>query len=374
MGRPAPGKTHSPIDFSRIVRRVCVIQRAGDKPTMPSVFGRAVQVTAAGGAFEVVQREFPDPGPGHVRIRVQACGVCHSDAITKFGALPGITYPRVPGHEVAGVVDAVGADVPLYKIGQRVGLGWHGGHCSYCAPCRRGDFILCENQQVSGVSFDGGYADYVIAPANALALIPKDLADVNAAPLMCAGVTTFNALRNSGARPGDTVAILGIGGLGHLAVQFAAKSGYRTVAIARGQDKGPLARKLGAHIYIDSTAQDPAAELQKLGGAAVILSTLTNADALAVAVKGLGPNGKLIIVGVPEKPFDVDAVPLIMGNRSIAGWASGTGMDSEDALNFSALNGIKPLIETYPLDKAPEAFDRMMSGKARFRVVLTTGA
>jgi D-arabinose 1-dehydrogenase-like Zn-dependent alcohol dehydrogenase len=341
---------------------------------MPSVSGRAVQVTAAGGAFEVVQREFPDPGPGHVRIRVQACGVCHSDAITKFGALPGIAYPRVPGHEVAGVVDAVGADVPLYKVGQRVGLGWHGGHCNYCAPCRRGDFILCENQQVSGVSFDGGYADYVIAPANALALIPKDLADVDAAPLMCAGVTTFNALRNSGARPGDTVAILGIGGLGHLAVQFAAKSGYRTVAIARGQDKGPLARKLGAHIYIDSTTQDPAAELQKLGGAAVILSTLTNADALAVAVKGLGPNGKLIIVGVPEKPFEVDAVPLIMGDRSIAGWASGTGMDSEDALNFSALNGIKPLIETYPLDKAPEAFDRMMSGKARFRVVLTTGA
>jgi len=341
---------------------------------MPSVIGRAVQVSAAGGAFEVVKKEFPEPGPGHVRIRVQACGVCHSDAITKFGLFPGIAYPRVPGHEVAGVVDAVAADVPLYKPGQRVGLGWHGGHCNYCNPCRRGDFILCENGQVSGVSFDGGYADYVIAPANALALIPDDLADVDAAPLLCAGITTFNALRHSGAHPGDTVAILGIGGLGHLGVQYAAKSGYRTVAIARGQDKAPLAKQLGAHIYIDSTIQDPAAELQKLGGAAVILSTLTSADALAPVVNGLGPNGKLIVVGVPEKPFELNVLPLIMGNRSVAGWASGTGMDSEDTLNFSALSGIKPMVETYPLDHAAEAFDRMMSGKARFRVVLTTGA
>jgi len=341
---------------------------------MPVVSGRSVQVTAAGGVFQLVQKEFPEPGRGQVRIRVQACGVCHSDAITKFGVVPGIAYPRTPGHEVAGVVDAVGADVPLFKAGQRVGLGWHGGHCGYCASCRRGDFILCENQQISGISFDGGYADYVIAPANALALIPDDLADVDAAPLMCAGVTTFNSLRNSGARPGDTVAILGIGGLGHLGVQFAAKSGYRTVAIARGQDKAPLARQLGAHIYIDSTTQDPAAELQKLGGAAVILSTLTNAEALAAAVNGLGPNGKLIIVGVPDKPFEVSAVSLIMGSRSIAGWPSGTGMDSEDTLNFSALTGVKPMIETYPLERASEAFDRMMSGKARFRVVLTTGA
>ena len=341
---------------------------------MPVVSGRSVQVIAAGGAFELVQKEFPEPGPGQVRIRVQACGVCHSDSITKFGGFPGIVYPRTPGHEVAGVVDAVGAGVPLFKPGQRVGLGWHGGHCGYCVPCRRGDFILCENQQFSGISFDGGYADYVLAPANALALIPDDLADVDAAPLMCAGVTTFNSLRNSGARPGDTVAILGIGGLGHLGVQFAAKSGYRTVAIARGQDKAPLARQLGAHIYIDSTTQDPAAELQKLGGAAVILSTLTNADALSAAVNGLAPKGKLIILGVPEKPFEVGAVPLIMGSRTIAGWPSGTGMDSEDTLNFSALAGVKPMIETYPLERAAEAFDRMMSGKARFRVVLTTGA
>jgi D-arabinose 1-dehydrogenase-like Zn-dependent alcohol dehydrogenase len=340
---------------------------------MSTVTGRAMQIPAAGGAFELVQKQFPDPGPGHVRIRVQACGVCHSDSITKFGLFPGIAYPRVPGHEVAGVVDAVGADVPLFKTGQRVGLGWHGGHCNYCTPCRRGDFILCENGQISGISFDGGYADYVTAPANALALVPDDLADADAAPLMCAGVTTFNALRHSGARPGDTVAILGIGGLGHLGVQFAAKSGYHTVAIARGQDKAPLAKQLGAHIYIDSTTQDPPAELQKLGGAAVILSTLTSADALAAAVNGLGPNGKVIILGVPDKPFEVSAIPLIMGNRSIAGWASGTGMDSEDTLNFSAQSGVKAMIETYPLERAAEAFDRMMSGKARFRAVLTTG-
>jgi D-arabinose 1-dehydrogenase-like Zn-dependent alcohol dehydrogenase len=344
---------------------------------MPSVTGRAVQVPAAGGTFEVVEREFPEPGPGHVRIRVQACGVCHSDSITKLGLFPGIAYPRVPGHEVAGVVDAVGADVPLFKPGQRVGLGWHGGHCNYCTPCRRGDFILCENAQISGITgitFDGGYSDYVIAPANALALVPDDLSDVDAAPLLCAGITTYKSLRHSGAKPGDTVVILGIGGLGHLGVQYAAKSGYRTVAIARGQDKAPLAKQLGAHIYIDSTTKDFAAELQKLGGAVVILSTLTNAESLTAAIGGLGPNGKLIIVGVPEKPFEVSAIPLVMGNRTIAGWASGTGMDSEDTLNFSALAGVKPMIETYPLEQAADAFDRMMSGKARFRVVLTTGA
>ena len=341
---------------------------------MSTVTGRAIQVPAAGGAFQLVTREFPDPGPGHVRIRVQACGVCHSDAATKFGGWPGIQYPRVPGHEVAGVVDAVGADVPLFKVGQRVGLGWHGGHCNYCHPCRRGDFALCENQLISGISFDGGYADYVIAPANALAFIPDDLSDVDAAPLLCAGITTYNALRNSGARPGDTVAILGIGGLGHLGVQYAAKSGYRTVAVARGADKGPLAKQLGAQIYIDSTTQDPAKELQKLGGAAVILSTVTDAATLASAVAGLGPGGKLLVVGVPDKPFEVNAGALVLGRRTVAGWPSGTGMDSEDTLNFSVLSGIKPMIETYPLEKAEEAFNRMMSGKARFRVVITTGA
>lgn len=341
---------------------------------MSTVTGRSMQVTAAGGAFELVQKEFPEPGPGQVRIRVDACGVCHSDAITKFGGFPGIVYPRTPGHEVAGVVDAVGADVPVYKPGQRVGLGWHGGHCNYCEPCRRGDFILCENQVISGIHFDGGYADYVIAPANALALIPDDLADVDAAPLMCAGITTFNALRNSGARAGDTVAILGIGGLGHLAVQYAAKSGYRTVAIARGQDKAPLAKQLGAHVYIDSTTQNPADELNKLGGAKVILSTLTSAKALEWALDGLALAGKLIVVGAPDGPVVVSPFPLLLGRRTVAGWPSGTGMDSEDALKFSVLAGVKPMVETYPLEKAAEAFDRMMSGKARFRVVLTTGA
>ncbi|MGA7858402.1 MAG: alcohol dehydrogenase [Terracidiphilus sp.] len=340
---------------------------------MPSVTGRAMQIAVPGGAFELVEKQFPEPGPGHVRIRVHACGVCHSDSITKLALFPGIQYPRVPGHEVAGVVDAVGPDVPLFKPGQRVGLGWHGGHCNYCPPCRRGDFVLCENQQISGLSFDGGYADYVVAPANALALVPDDLSDVDAAPLLCAGITTFNALRNSGAHPGDTVAILGIGGLGHLAVQYAAKSGYRTVAIARGEDKGPLAKQLGAHIYIDSVAQDPAVELQKLGGAVVILSTLTSAEALAASVNGLAPAGKVIIVGVPEKPFEVNAVPLVLGRRSIAGWPSCTGMDSEDTLKFSALTGVKPMIETYPLEQAEAAYDRMMNGKARFRVVITTG-
>jgi len=337
---------------------------------MSLVTGRAVQVSAAGGAFQLVQKQFPDPGPGHVRVRVHACGVCHSDAVTKFGVFPGIQYPRIPGHEIAGTVDAVGPDVPLFKVGQRVGLGWHGGHCNYCIPCRRGDFILCHNALISGISFDGGYADYVIAPANALALIPDDLSDVDAAPLLCAGITTFNALRNSGARPGDTVAILGIGGLGHLGVQYAAKSGYRTVAIARGADKGPLARQLGAHIYIDSTTQDPVAELQKLGGAVVILSTVSSAEGLASAVGCLAPGGKLIILGVPDKPLAVDAGSIVITRRSIVGWPSGTGLDSEDTLNFSALSGIKPMVETYPLEKASEAFDRMMSGKARFRVVL----
>ena len=337
---------------------------------MPSVTGRAVQVTAAGGAFELVQKQFADPGPGQVRIRVKACGICHSDSITKLGVFPWIEYPRVPGHEIAGVIDAVGDGEHLFKVGQRVGLGWHGGHCNYCAPCRRGDFILCENGQVSGVSFDGGYADYVVAPANAVAFMPDELKDEEAGPLLCAGITTYNSLRNSGARPGDTVAILGIGGLGHLGVQYAAKSGYRTVAIARGQDKAPLAKQLGAHVYLDSTKQDAMAELQKLGGAVVILSTVTDAATLAAAVNGLAPNGKLIIVGVPEKPLDVNTVPMILGRLSIVGWPAGTGMDCEDTLRFSALTGVRPMIETFPLEKAEDAYNRMMSGKARFRAVI----
>jgi D-arabinose 1-dehydrogenase-like Zn-dependent alcohol dehydrogenase len=341
---------------------------------MPTVTGRSLQVPAPGEKFQMIQKEFPEPGPGQVRIRVQACGVCHSDSLTKLGHWPGIQYPRVPGHEIAGILDAVAPDVSHFKVGQRIGLGWHGGHCNYCNPCRRGDFVLCENSPISGISFDGGYSDYVVAPANALALIPDDLSDVDAAPLLCAGITTFNSLRNSGARPGDTVAILGIGGLGHLAVQYAAKSGYRTVAVARGQDKGPLARQLGAHVYIDTTTQDPAKELQKLGGAKVILSTITSAKALEWTIDGLAPTGKLIVVGAPDGPLAVNPFPLLLGRRTVAGWPSGTGMDSEDTLNFSALTGVRPMVESYPLEKAEDAYDRMMSGKARFRVVLTTGA
>jgi D-arabinose 1-dehydrogenase-like Zn-dependent alcohol dehydrogenase len=333
-----------------------------------------MQVAAAGAAFQLVEKQFPDPGPGHVRVRVHACGVCHSDSLTKAGIWPGIQFPRVPGHEVAGVLDAIGPDVPGFKLGQRVGLGWHGGHCNYCAPCRRGDFMVCENGLVSGIQFDGGYADYVIAPANAIALIPDDLSDVDAAPLLCAGITTYNALRNSGARTGDTVVILGIGGLGHLAIQYAAKSGYRTVAVARGQDKAPLAKQLGAHIYIDSTSQDPAKELQKLGGATVILSTITSAKALEWTIDGLAPSGKLLVVGAPEDgPIVINPFPLLLGRRTVAGWPAGTGMDSEDTLKFSALTGVRSMNETYPLEKAEDAYSRMMSGKARFRVVLTMG-
>lgn len=337
---------------------------------MPTVTGRAMQVSAANAPFQLVQKEFPEPGPGHVRIRVEACGVCHSDSLTKLGQWPGIKFPRVPGHEVAGVVDAVAPDVPLFKPGQRVGLGWHGGHCNYCEPCRRGDFMLCENGRISGIDFDGGYADYVIAPANALAFIPQELDPVNAGPLLCAGVTTYNSLRHCGAHAGDTVAVLGIGGLGHLAIQYAAKSGYRTVAIARGQDKGPLAKQLGAHVYIDTTSQDPAAELKKMGGAKIILSTVTSAKALEWTLDGLAPTGKLVVVGAPDGPVMVNPFPLLLGRRTVMGWPSGSGMDSEDTLNFSALTGVRPMIETYPLDRAEEAYERMMSGKARFRVVL----
>jgi D-arabinose 1-dehydrogenase-like Zn-dependent alcohol dehydrogenase len=337
---------------------------------MPPVKGRSMQVPAAGGAFQLVTKEFPEPGPGHVRIRVHACGVCHSDSFTKEGQWPGIQYPRAPGHEIAGTVDAVGPDVPLFKPGQRVGLGWHGGHCNYCPPCRRGDFMLCENQPISGINYDGGYADYVLAPANAVAFMAPELNDTDAAPLLCAGVTTFNALRNSGARTGDTVVILGIGGLGHLAIQYAAKAGYRTIAVARGQDKGPLAKQLGAHIYIDSTTQDPAKELQKIGGANIILSTITSAKGLEWVIDGLAPAGKFILVGAPDGPVAINPVPLLLGRRTVAGWPSGTGMDSEDTLKFSVLTGVKPMIETYPLEKAEEAYARMMSGKARFRVVL----
>lgn len=334
---------------------------------------RAVQVKSANGPFELVERDIPEPKARQVRIKVQACGVCHSDMFTKLGAFPGIEYPRVPGHEIVGLVDAVGPDVPDWKAGQRVGVGWHGGHCGHCRSCRRGDFITCENGQIPGITYDGGYADYMIAPFEALASVPDALSAEDAAPLLCAGITTFNALRNSGARPGDLVAVLGIGGLGHLGLQFAAKMGCHTVAIARGTDKEPLVRKLGAHAYIDSSSQDVAAELSKLGGARVILATVTHADAMSAALGGLGMNGKLLVVGASPEPINVAPFTIIGGRRSVQGWPSGTSIDSEDTMAFSALAGIRPMIETMPLERAAEAYERMMSGKARFRMVLTTG-
>ncbi len=334
---------------------------------------RAVQVAAAGGAFELVQREVPQPGRGQVRIKVEACGICHSDSFTKMGAFPGIQFPRVPGHEVVGVIDAVGAGVPEWQPSQRVGVGWHGSHCGYCASCRRGDFVTCVRGQIPGISYDGGYADYMIAPFEALALVPAELKASDAAPLLCAGVTTFNALRHSGAGPGDLVGVLGIGGLGHLGVQFAARMGLRTVAIARGKDKEPLARKLGARHYIDSGAQDVAGELTKLGGAAVIISTVTNGKAMSAVLGGLAVNGRLILLGVAQEPIEVPSLLMVGGRRSIAGWPSGSSRDSEDTMSFSAQSGILPMVETMPLERAGEAYERMMSGAARFRMVLTTG-
>jgi D-arabinose 1-dehydrogenase-like Zn-dependent alcohol dehydrogenase len=335
---------------------------------------RAVQVTSPKGPFEIVEREIPEPGAGSVRIKVQACGICHSDTITKEGIWPGIQYPRVPGHEIAGVVDAVGAGVAGWIPGQRVGVGWHGGHCGYCDSCRRGDFVTCQvAPQVPGIAYDGGYAQYVLVPAGALALIPEGLSAIEAGPLMCAGVTTFNPLRNSGARPGDLVAVLGIGGLGHLGIQFAVKMGFRTVAIARGADKEALSRKLGAAYYIDSQAQDPAAELLKLGGARVILATVTSGKAMSAVLGGLAVNGKFMILGVADEPLETPPIPLILGRRSIVGWPSGSSIDSQDTLSFSLLTGVRAMTEVFPLEHAAEAYERMMSGKARFRAVLTTG-
>jgi D-arabinose 1-dehydrogenase-like Zn-dependent alcohol dehydrogenase len=330
---------------------------------------RVAQVSRPNGPFEIVERPIPQPGPGAVRIKVQACGICHSDAMTREGTFPGLTFPRVPGHEVAGVVDAVGPGVTGWSPGQRVGVGWTGGYCGVCDHCRRGNFFGCVAGQVTGISFDGGYAEYLVAPASGVARMPDGFAPVDAAPLMCAGITTFNALRNSGARPGDVVAVLGLGGLGHLGVQYAAKMGFHTVGIARGKDKAPLARELGAAVYIDSQSQDPAAELQKLGGAQVILSTVISAEALSAIQGGLGIGGTLLIVGVPPS-MQVSPMLLISGCRSIKGWYSGTSIDTQDTLAFSARTGVRSMNEVYPLERVNEAYDRMLSGKARFRVVL----
>ena len=332
---------------------------------------RVAQVSWPKGPFELVERDIPEPGAGKVRVKVQACGVCHSDSVTKEGLFPNIEYPRVPGHEVIGLVDAIGPEVRGWTPGARVGIGWHGGNCGYCDACRRGDAFACETETlVTGVTHDGGYADYMIAPASALARVPDDLSSVEAAPLMCAGITTFNALRNSGARPGEIVAVLGLGGLGHLGVKFAVKLGFKTIAIARGQDKAPLARQLGAHHYIDSQAEDPAAALQKLGGAKVILATATSGAAMNAVQGGLAVRGTLLIVGVPES-LDINPLPLILGSRSVKGWYSGTSIDSQQTLAFSALTGVRSMNEIYPFARVAEAYDRMMSGRARFRVVLT---
>jgi D-arabinose 1-dehydrogenase-like Zn-dependent alcohol dehydrogenase len=332
---------------------------------------KAAQISKPGADFEIVERKIPEPGPGQVRIKVQACGVCHSDMFTKEGAWPGIQYPRVPGHEVVGIVDELGDGVSEWKNGQRVGVGWHGGHDNTCRECRRGDFRNCQNLKVPGISYDGGYQQYMVAPAEALVAIPATLSDVDAAPLLCAGITTYNALRHSGAMPGDLVAVQGIGGLGHLGIQFANKFGYKVVAIGRGSENAALAKKLGASVYIDSASANAAEALQKLGGAQVILATAPSSKAMSELFDGLGSNGKLTVIGAAPEPIEVTPVQLINGSRTIQGWASGTPADIEDTLRFSELSGVRPMIETFPLEKAAEAYERMISGKAQFRAVLT---
>lgn len=332
---------------------------------------KVAQVGGPNQQIEIVEREVPEPGPRQVRVKVEACGVCHSDMFTVTGAWPGIKYPRVPGHEVVGKIDALGKEVPDWKQGARVGVGWHGGHCGHCARCRRGDFLTCVHGQVPGISYDGGYGEYMVVPFEALAAVPESLSSAEAAPLLCAGITTFNSLRHSAAKPGDLVAVLGMGGLGHLGVQFAAQMGFKTVAIARGAEKAPFAKQLGAAHYIDSTSQDVAKELTKLGGAAVVLATVTDAKSMAATIGGLAIDGTLVVLGASQDPIEVSTVMLIGQRRNIAGWPSGTATDSEDTLKFSELFGVKPMIETYPLGRAAEAYARMMSGKAKFRVVIT---
>jgi D-arabinose 1-dehydrogenase-like Zn-dependent alcohol dehydrogenase len=332
---------------------------------------KAAQISKPRGPWEVVERDIPEPEAGQVRVKVKACGICHSDVLVKEGLWPGLEYPRVPGHEVAGQIDAVGENVVAWKRGQSVGVGWHGGHCFVCEQCRRGDFAMCVRRKVTGLDFDGGYAEYMIAPAAAVAAIPAGVPAEEAAPFMCAGVTVYNALRNSGARAGEVVAVHGIGGLGHLGVQYARQMGFRTVAINRGRDKEPLAKKLGAHHYIDAAGADVAAELQKLGGARVILATSTNAQAISGLVDGLSVDGNLLLAGVPPEPLTIPVFPLINGRKSISGWYSGTAKDSQDTLEFSALSGVHPMIEKYPLERVAEAYEQMNSGKVRFRVVLT---
>jgi D-arabinose 1-dehydrogenase-like Zn-dependent alcohol dehydrogenase len=332
---------------------------------------KVAQVSNPGADFRIIEREIPEPGAGHVRIKVQACGVCHSDVLTKEGLWPGIQYPRVPGHEVAGIIDELGEGTSEWKQGQRVGVGWHGGQDGTCRECRRGDFRNCRNLKIPGISYDGGYQEYMVAPVEALVAIPDSLSDADAAPLLCAGVTTYNSLRHSGALPGDLVAVQGIGGLGHLGIQFAQKFGYKVAAIGRGSESAALATRLGASIYIDSQSTNAAQELQKLGGAKVILATAPSSKAMSELVDGLGPNGKLIVVGATFDPIQVTPIQLITGSRTLQGWSTGTPADSEDTLGFAELTGVRPMIEAYPLEKVAEAYTRMLSGKAQFRVVLT---
>lgn len=332
---------------------------------------KAAQISKAGGAWELVERDMPEPGAGQVRVKVDACGVCHSDVLVKDGLWPGVQYPRVPGHEVAGRIDAIGDNVAAWTTGQRVGIGWHGGHCLVCEQCRRGDFAMCLDRKVTGIDFDGGYAEYMIAPANALAAIPDEVPAEEAGPFMCAGVTVYNALRNSGARAGDVVAVHGIGGLGHLGVQYARRMGFKTIAINRGNDKQELAIKLGAHHYIDATATDVVSELQKLGGARVILATAPSAQAISPLVDGLSPNGRLLVPAAPHEPLTISVFSLIARRSSVAGWYSGDARDSQDTLEYSALSDVHPMIEKYPLQRVAEAYEQMLSGKVRFRAVLT---
>ena len=335
---------------------------------------RSVQVSKANGPFEIVDRDIPEPDNKQVRIKVLACGICHSDSFTKEGSFPGIVYPRVPGHEIAGIIDKVGDDVTQWESGQRVAVGWYGGHCGHCESCRRGDFITCKFAQVPGISYDGGYADYMIAPVETLASIPEQLSPIEAAPLMCAGITTYNALRNSGARTGDVVGILGMGGLGHLGIQFASKMGFNTIAIGRARDREEeLMMKLGARQYIDNRTQNAAEELNKLGGAKVVLATVPSGKAMTEILGGLGANGKLVIIGASDEPIEVPPALMILGRRSLIGWPAGTSIDSQDTLSFSVLSGVRSMNEVFPLERAPEAYDHMMSGKAKFRCVLTTG-
>ncbi|MFD1589359.1 alcohol dehydrogenase [Halorientalis brevis] len=331
---------------------------------------QAAVVPEPGAEFEIVEREIPDPEPGEVRVAVEACGICHSDAFVKSGGYPGLSYPRIPGHEIAGQIDAVGADVDDWSVGDRVGVGWHGGHCFTCEPCRRGDFLQCENGEVTGITYDGGYAEYATVPAEAVAAVPDELDAVDAAPLLCAGVTTYNALRNSDARPGDLVAVQGVGGLGHLGIQYAHAAGFETVALSTSGDKESLARELGADHFVDVTETDPAERLQDLGGASVVLATAPASDAISSVVGGLGIDGSVVVVGVPGEPVSVDAQQLVGTRGSVSGWASGHARDSQDTLEFSSLRDITPEIETFPLDEVETAYDRMIDNEARFRVVL----